>query len=42
MTPSQLDLLLDAEARLSASADPSQRAPESEHDLIALAHKARG
>jgi len=43
MTPAQFDLLLDAEQRLSAPADSSQRATGTGPDLIALAaaRKAR-
>lgn len=42
MTPAQLDLLLAAEDRLSASADSTQRASDPSLDLIALAHARKG
>lgn len=44
MTPAQVDHLLGAEHRLSAPADPSQRAQDAGDvgiDLVALANRAR-
>jgi hypothetical protein len=40
MTPAQVDLLIAAEHRLSAPADPSQRAHEQDGNVVDLAHLA--